>query len=532
MSTPPRSRVIVGALTALVLVACTAQTAPEPSTPPAVAADAERDINPQPRDRLRDGGLLRLPIGHLPTQWNPRHPDADADTQRVLAPLTPAHFSLDAAGRARPNPDFIVAAHVSHTDRTVVTLSLNERAVWGDATPVTASDWVATWRAATGQVDGVRPATTDGWERAGEVREGDTPGTVIVTFSGLDPDWAQPLVAGPQRAADLTGAGAFSWGDYVDARHTGPFMVTHVDQVQGLVTLARNPLWWGDRPKLETIMFRTVPDEALAAAFQHNELDIWETGASSDRLAQSRVAADTAVRTAPGTSGRALQVSRSGVLGDIAVRRALLLALDRPEVGRSELPQGAQPARSWSNPLLLPTQPGYADQGRATGLTHDPVQAGRMLDDAGWLLEGSRRLKDGRPLVVSFRVPAGDDHAQVEGHDLARQLDAVGITLRTTSADADLTAVSVPVSAFPLARLPEETTAVPGASDLAHRMGTEVDPVRRADQASQLARLLWQDVVSIPLYQEPEFVAVRSGVANLGAHAFATVEWEDVGWTS
>lgn len=532
MSTPPRPRAILGALAAMLLVACTAQTIPEVTTSPPVGADAERDINPLPRDRVREGGLLRFPISHLPTQWNPRHPDADADTQRVLAPLTPAHFTLDAAGRPTPNPDFISDVHASHTDHTLVTLILNERAVWGDATPITADDWIATWRAASGQVDGIPPDATGGWDRVAEVRQGETPTTVLLTFEHVDPDWIQPLVAGPQRAADLTGAPAFSWSSYVDARHASPFMVTHVDRVQGLVTLERNPLWWGDPPKLERIMFRTVPGEALAAAFQHNELDVWETGASSDRLAQSRVAADTAIRSAPGTSGRSLLVSRSGALDDARVRRALLLALDRTEVGRAEVPVGAEPPRTWSNPLLLPTQPGYADQGRATGLTHDPVRAGTLLDEAGWVLEGGQRMKDGLPLVVSFLVSPGDARSPGEARDLAGQLDAVGITLRNAIKDADLTPVSVRVSAFPLARLPEGAAATPGASELMQEVGTEVDPIRRADQASQLARLLWQDVVSIPLYQEPEFVAVRTGLANFGAHAFATVEWEDVGWTS
>ena len=68
------------------------------------------------------------------------------------------------------------------------------------------------------------------------------------------------------------------------------------------------------------------------------------------------------------------------------------------------------------------------------------------------------------------------------------------------------------------------------AEDL--RVASEVDPVRRADQASQLARLAWQEVVEIPLYQEPQFVAVRNGLANLGAPGYATTDWEDVGWTS
>ena len=90
----------------------------------------------------------------------------------------------------------------------------------------------------------------------------------------------------------------------------------------------------------------------------------------------------------------------------------------------------------------------------------------------------------------------------------------------------------MPVSAFPLAHLPAAALTDPALADPVHRVATEVDAVRRADQASQLARLLWQNVTEIPLYQSPQFVAVRNGVANLGAPGYATTHWEDVGWSS
>ena len=528
----PRPRALVGALAALLFVACTAQPMPDPSTPPPVAADAESDVNAQPRDRLRDGGLLRFPLAELPTQWNPRHPDAEAGTQRVLAALNPTHLTLDAAGRATPNPDFVADLAVEHGDRTVVTLDLVERAVWGDATPITAADWVATWRAASGQVPDLRFASSDGWERVAEVREGANPRQVVVTFHDVDPDWAQPLVAGPLPAATLATADAFTWGAFEDGRHTGPFLVTHVDTVQGLVTLERNPLWWGDRPKLDTIMFRTVPEEALAAAFQHNELDAWDTGPSADRVEQAQVAADAAVREAPGVTGRVLKVSRSGALADLQVRRAVLMALDRAKVGVHDLPDGVEAPRAWSDPLVLPTQPGYVDQARATGLSSDTARAGQLLDEAGWELRAGRRMKEGQLLTLSVLVPAGDERAAEELEDLGNQLDAVGVGVKPVTADADLTPASVRVGAFPWAQLPDAVATTVGAPELAEEVSDEADPVRRADQASQLARLLWQDVVTIPLYQEPEFVAVRQGLANLGAHGFATTDWEDVGWTS
>ena len=55
---------------------------------------------------------------------------------------------------------------------------------------------------------------------------------------------------------------------------------------------------------------------AVAAAFQHNELDVWETGTSVDRLQQSRAAADTTLRTAPSKRGRILQIATTGALSD------------------------------------------------------------------------------------------------------------------------------------------------------------------------------------------------------------------------
>ena len=141
-------------------------------------------------------------------------------------------------------------------------------------------------------------------------------------------------------------------------------------------------------------------------------------------------------------------------------------------------------------------------------------------------------MKEGQLLTLSVLVPAGDERAAEELEDLGNQLDAVGVGVKPVTADADLTPASVRVGAFPWAQLPDAVATTVGAPELAEEVSDEADPVRRADQASQLARLLWQDVVTIPLYQEPEFVAVRQGLANLGAHGFATTDWEDVGWTS
>ncbi|MFP5417320.1 MAG: ABC transporter substrate-binding protein [Actinomycetes bacterium] len=523
----------LGVALAALVAGCTAQPEPTPSATQPVAANAQSDVNPMPRGQVRDGGLPRFPLAALPTQWNPRHPAAPTDgVLDLFQPLAPAHFSLDAAGRAAGNPDFVASAQASHQGPTVVTLALNPSAVWGDGQPITADDWVATWRAATGQVAGVSLASTAGWDRVAAVRAGSSATEVVVTYRGIDPDWAEALAAGPVRAASVANGAAFSWDEPNSAYLAGPFVVAHLDPVQGLVTLEPNPRWWGDPPKLERLMFRTVQPESLAASFQHNELDVWETGVSNARLQQARAAADTAVRIAPGTAGRTLRLATDGILADTALRRAVLLALDRDGVAQEALGHTVRAPLTWSNGLVLPTQPGYVDQARATGLGYDRSQAAQVLEGTGWTAASGTRTKDGRALTLTFSSSPDDPLAASELASLTTQLADVGVVLTPTQADADLTALTVPVSAFPLAHLPAAALTDPALADPVHRVATEVDAVRRADQASQLARLLWQNVTEIPLYQSPQFVAVRNGVANLGAPGYATTHWEDVGWSS
>lgn len=518
----------LGASLALILTGCTASTPPTPTTTPVVPANAERDINPVPRDRVDVGGLLRFGVRALPTEWNPFHADAaGTDTQRVLAPLTPTHFALDSAGRATPDPDFILGADARHDGSTVVTLQLNPNAVWGDGEPVTAADWVATWRWAKSADPGRSAAAMPGWEDVTDVRAGWSPREVQITYGGIEPDWAQPLVRGPLRAAPADAAWPANWSEYDPARYASPFLVAHVDRAQGLITLERNPLWWGEQPKLERIMFRTVQREAQAAAFLHNEFDVWETGLDTDALQQSRAATDTALRTAPGRSGRAIEVAPRGALADVAVRRALLQSVDRAAVAAADRPAGAS---VWSNPLLLPTQPGYVDQARATGLDSDPSAAARMLDEAGWTLTSGARVKDGQPLSLTYQATEADGRAQTEFEALTEQWAPLGVTLVAVAADADLTPRSMPISAFPLAALPGQALTTAAGQELAAKVSTEVDPIRRADHASQLARLLWQDATLITLYQEPEYVAVRAKLANLGAPGYSTTQWTSVGW--
>ena len=63
-------------------------------------------------------------------------------------------------------------------------------------------------------------------------------------------------------------------------------------------------------------------------------------------------------------------------------------------------------------------------------------------------------------------------------------------------------------------------------------MDSNLDASARLGQATQAARLLWQDARTLPLYVEPDVVVVRTRLANLGASGYASTTWADVGFTS
>lgn len=514
---------------AALVAGCTQPAPPRPTTPPSVAASAPADENSARRERLADGGILRLPLTALPTAWNPhvaagRTPDAAA----IRGPLSAPAFWFDAAGRPSANPDYLTGVDVSHNGRTVATLHLNERAVWSDGSPITAADWIATFKALT--QPGFQAADAAGWSGVAEVAAGASDHEVVVTYTSVQPDWVQPLAAGAARAASVADPATFNagWPSYQQGWFSGPFVVAHVDATQGVVTLDRNPLWWGDAPKLTHITFRTIQPEAVTAAFGHNEFDLLSVGTDADKLQRLRGIADTSIRTAPGTSGRIITFDTRGVLADPALRVALVRALDRGRLAATDIGALVDKPLVWGSHLELTNQPGYVDQAIATGLGFDQAAASDALTKAGWTLVDGRRVKDGRALALTMAVPADDPWARGEFAAASATLAEVGITLAAASGTADLTASTVTFGRFPLAAVAARADAALG--DLPARIASETDAVRRADLAAQLDRQLWLSATAVPVFQVPQVVATRSGLANLGASGFGSVHWQDVGF--
>ncbi|MEV5969273.1 ABC transporter family substrate-binding protein [Streptomyces sp. NPDC051921] len=254
--------------------------------PPAAA----QDNAPAARERVADGGNLRWAVDALPTTLNAFQADADAATARIAGAVLPALHTLDERGRPRLNPDYLESAEVVETEpKQVVLYKLNQQAVWSDGREIGAPDFVAQWRALSGRDTAYWTARNAGYERIEKIERGKDDLEVRVTFGKPYADWRSLFT--PLYPKEVMGTpNTFNDGARASLKATaGPFLLKTIDRKAGTVTLARNPRWWGQNAKLDTVVLTAVPRADRATALAAGKLDLAEI----DRAVAERIALAT-----------------------------------------------------------------------------------------------------------------------------------------------------------------------------------------------------------------------------------------------
>ncbi|MFJ3900875.1 ABC transporter family substrate-binding protein [Streptomyces sp. NPDC090025] len=251
--------------------------------PPAAA----QDNAPAAREQVADGGTLRWAVDALPTTLNTFQADADGATARIAGAVLPALHTLDERGRPRLNPDYLESAEVVETEpKQVVLYKLHQQGVWSNGREIGAPDFVAQWRALSGRDTAYWTARNAGYERIEKIERGKNDLEVRVTFAKPYADWR--ALFSPLYPKEVMGSpNSFNDGARTALKATaGPFVLKTVDRKTGSVTLARNPRWWGQTPKLDSLVLTAVPRDKRAAALADGTLDLAEI----DRSAAERIA--------------------------------------------------------------------------------------------------------------------------------------------------------------------------------------------------------------------------------------------------
>lgn len=267
-----------GALLPPVLAGCT--TDEEPSEGKSGAA---RDIAAYDRDRTTSGGSLRWAVDGMPRTLNTFQAEADETTDRIAEAVLPTLFPLDSRARPQRNQDYLDSAEItSREPQQTVVYTLSDKARWSDGKPITAADFHAQWKALSGTESAFWSARNAGYERVHKVEKGENARQVKVTFARPYSDWKS--LFSPLYPRSVMGDSK----TFNDATRTqlavagGPFRIKggKVDRKDKAVTLERNPHWWGDRAKLETIVLTPVERTKRAKALAQGKVDLAEVDQS------------------------------------------------------------------------------------------------------------------------------------------------------------------------------------------------------------------------------------------------------------
>jgi peptide/nickel transport system substrate-binding protein len=283
--------VLVTALLLTVITACSSGGPDTPSAAPSASGPAAGDINAQPRSVLADGGELRIPVDSFGSQWNPLHRDgASPDVQLIMSSLLPQLFSYDSSGNPAPNPDYLAAVNASGDNPQVVTYTLNPNATWAGGRALDASDFIADWKACNGQNVSFHCADSQKYAEVSSVKEGANPQQVIVTYRGAYDAWPSTFAfLLPREAVADPDTFNNGWTSITRIKDwlAGPFSVGTLDTRAGVLTEPANPTWWGDKPMLSQVTFKTVPAKDQLEALRNNRIDVADV--TGDRSAADQV---------------------------------------------------------------------------------------------------------------------------------------------------------------------------------------------------------------------------------------------------
>lgn len=519
------------------------------------AIGATNDINPHDVSELRDGGNLRLPFSGYPKNWNALQLDSDYDVASIERPMLPQAFRIDAAGEAHLDTDYFTSVELTNTEPQQVTYTINPKAVWSDGSPITWEDIASQANALSGRDKTFLISANQGFDRVAKVERGVDDRQAVLTFSKHFADWRGQFAGNSFLFPKSVTATPESFNKSLVDNITltaGPFLVQSTDRAQGRVVLGHNPLWWGDKPKLDTITWVMLDSAAYLPALQNNELDVSPV-ASRDELKTVEGVPGIAIRRAPANQWSHLTFNGApgSLLSDPKVRVAISKAIDRQGIATAIDNGLVADPKPLNNHVYLEGQKGYQDN----SLGYDPDAAARELDEAGWKLNGDVREKDGRKLEirdVMYNQDVWVQMAQIMQQNLARI--GVKLTIDTKPGtgyftdfiqpgDFDVAQWSWIGDPFPLTNMfqiwgydPKDLQGnygrigSPELNDLIEKTVSELDPNKAIELANQVDRKVFEEGHSVPLLQSPGIAATRANLANYGARGLATYDWTKVGF--
>lgn len=529
------------------------------SSASALAGGDRTDYNPQPYEKLTDGGTFTSSgsFSGEDTQGNPFNVNSTLTAQRLWMMYNAKAITFSPDGEVQVNKDYYSSATQSTKDgKQVVTIAINPKAAFNDGTPV---DWralEATWKVGSGKVKGAQIGATTGWEQIESVTQGKDAREAVITFSKPYTGW--PALFNTflhPRAATADGVNKAYSNQLQPQWGVGPFTVESFDKNSRKLVFVRNPKWWGRTAKLDKRIYLDFANaQANVNAFKNGQVD-YASASTAESLSQVKGVDGSEIRQGGSPFQYSLLLNgKSPVLSDVKVRHAVMAAVDREQIAKINF-QGLDYTEPLPGSAVVYTfQKGYTDN-LSKVLKPGAEEAGRILDEAGWK-PGSDgiREKDGKRLTVKYTLFGSEPIAKAEAASLTAAGKKAGIEIKTVPTDPAQWATVINGNKFDMvisgyrndnpygvlnlstfygSTSPDNITRI-GSAEVDKKIA-EVnamsDPKAQFDKANEVEVEAMKSYNILPMYSGPSTYAVRKDLANVGATLMYSPLPEEIGYT-
>lgn len=205
---------------------------------------------------------------------------------------------------------------------------------------------------------------------------------------------------------------------------TGPFVFSSYEPGSN-IKFARNDNYWGGAPLLDGVEVKVIPEPSVQLIeLEAKTADVAQVQAKDVETVEGE-GLKIEQTISPGAQFISLNVSAAPT-NDLAVRKAIARAIDRDAMIEALMFGFAEKSRAGVNSA----SPFYTEE--VPMIEYDPEEAGRILDEAGWVLDGDIRAKDGQPLKVNILSSDFSDWG-LFNQAIQEQLKVIGIDSEISS---------------------------------------------------------------------------------------------------
>jgi len=524
---------------------------------------------------VKSGGTLTYALDQDVAGFNINQAtDSEFVLQEIMNPVWPTVFVVQPNISLKLDTDYVTSAKVTSTSPQTIVYQINPKAVWSDGVAFNADDFIYAWQSQSGNpkytdVGGkaFEPASTAGYNQVKSVTGSNGGKTVTVVFSQPFGDW-QSLFSDimPAHIAKTAGFNnGFQTFNAAVKVSGGPFEIQSYSQGQSLIEVP-NAKWWGAAPKLDKLVFRFFADDnQIPPAIQNSEVDAANPAQASLQFKDAVAAVpNTTTNIIPGLEFQHMDFNQANpYLAKLDVRLAIAAGTNRNEMVQRILGPITTSVKPLDNRIYMPTQAQHVDTSAGLG-DFNPTKAKQLLQSAGMTMGSDGYMhpnfgpQAGKDLTLSISTTSGEPvRAEIEQLFQA-DMKNIGIKINIQNySPSTLFGTVGPKSEYDIIEF--AWVATPFASSnqpiycsftnsnvcgenwnhyansqvdaLFKQALSELDPAKAATLYNQIDALLWKDMVTLPLFQQPQLYTWNTKWANIVPNPSSTgLTWNAQIW--